>query len=91
MRSAVGKTRGQKNTTLIMILIPYRSILPAHPAGDKFILANAVILIRYRCPMGIIRIGIYNMDRGRTEIGFENDLAPKKFRISTYQVEIKRI
>ena len=81
MRDAVGKTREHRSciyTTLIFI--PTKIIV--NPAGDKGILANPVILKDY-----IIEImkcefrGVYDMERGSTEVRFEEDLEPVKFGI----------
>jgi len=85
VRGAVGRIRGRINTLRTITSIPFI----IKPAGDKCILANPVFLMGY--PMGILRIGIYDTGRGRSEVGFEHDLSSKEFRISTYHVEIKRI
>ena len=53
-------------------------------AGYKGILANPVILKDYM--FEIIRSefrDLYDMERGSTEVGFEHDLEPLKFGIST--------
>ena len=63
-------------TTLVLI-----SITILNPAGDKGIIANPVTLKEY-----IIEImrseyrGIYDMERGSTEVGFEHNLESMKFR-----------
>jgi hypothetical protein len=53
-------------------------------AGDNSILANPVIFKGYMIEMirGEFR-GIYDMERGSTEVGFEHDFEPMKFGIST--------
>ena len=53
-------------------------------AGDKGILANPVTLKRVM--IEIIRSdfrGIYDLQRGSTEVGFKHDLEPMKLAIST--------
>ena len=82
MRGAIGS---HIYTTLISIL----STTSVSRVEDKCILTNPVI--SKVCPRGNMWIGIYNTERGRTEVGFEHDLATMKFRILTYHVEIKRI
>jgi hypothetical protein len=67
-------------------------ILAIKPARDKGIFANHVILKAY--VIEIIRSelrGIYEMERGTTEVGFEHDLEPLKFGSLTKDVEIKRM
>ena len=62
------------------------------PASDKGILANPVVFKEFVA--GLMRRefrGIYDMERGSTEVGFEHDLESMKFKISTYHVEIKRM
>ena len=69
-----------------------RTSIIVNPTGDKGILANHVILKRYIFGMMRSRlISIYHMVRGSTQVGFEHDLEPLKFGISTYHFKIKRM
>ena len=66
--------------------------ITGNTAGDKDILANPVIIKNYILKFVTSEFkGIYDMERGSAEVGFENDMKPLKYVISIYHVEIKRM
>jgi hypothetical protein len=68
------------------------TLIIENQTGDKSILANPVILKEHSAEIKRSEIGgIYDMERGSTEVGFEHDLEPTKFGILTIHVEINRL
>ena len=64
--------------------IIFTDIIIVKPAGNKGILANPVIF--KECINEIMKSGFrdkYDIERGSTEVGFEQDLEPMKFGILT--------